>query len=399
MKHNYKLNTILSHYAEDRESNNGAVVPPIYQNSLFTFKNWDAIDKAFDDPVNNCIYTRGRNPSVAMVEEKIAKIAGGEKAKLFSSGMAAISSAIMHYIEAGDHVITINNIYGPTNNFLNKYLRKKLNLDITFVSGESVKEFGNSIRKNTKLIYLESPATAVYTLQDIQAITDLAKKHGIYTIIDNTWATPIFQKTLDMGIDLEVHSCSKYLSGHSDVVAGVVIGKAKDIDEIFLNEHALFGAKLAPFEAWLIMRSLRTLSIRIKQHQENAMKVATFLENHPKIKQVLYPGLKSFPQYELGCKQMTGYTGLLSFIIDSENLDNIKTFVNSLELFKIGVSWGGHESLIFAPAIGYLKELPPKQFKAMGISLGTMRISVGLEDCEDLIQDLTQALECINCNR
>ena len=396
MKQEHKLKTILSHYAEDRENNNGAVVPPIYQNSLFTFKDWDAIDKAFDDPVNNCIYTRGRNPSVAMVEEKIAKIAGGEKAKLFSSGMGAISSAIMHYVKAGDHVITINNIYGPTNNFFNKYLREKINLDITFVSGESVEEIKNSIRDNTKLIYLESPATAVYTLQDIQAITTLAKKHGIHTIIDNTWATPIFQKTLDMGIDLEVHSCSKYLSGHSDVVAGVVIGKAKDIDEIFLNEHALFGAKLAPFEAWLIMRSLRTLPIRMKQHQENAMEVATFLENHPKIKQVLYPGLKSFPQYELGRKQMTGCTGLLSFILDSENLDDIKTFFNSLELFKIGVSWGGHESLIFAPAIGYLKELPPEQFKAMGISLGTMRISVGLEDCDDLIQDLTQALEYVS---
>ena len=395
MKQEHKIETILSHYAEDRESNNGAVVPPIYQNSLFTFKDWDAIDKAFDDPVNNCIYTRGRNPSVAMVEAKIAKIAGGEKAKLFSSGMGAISSAIMHHVKAGDHVITINNIYGPTNNFFNKYLREKLNLDITFVSGESVEEIKDSIRDNTTLIYLESPATAVYTLQDINAITTLAKKHNIHTIIDNTWATPIFQKTLNMGIDLEVHSCSKYLSGHSDVVAGVVIGKAKDIDEIFLNEHALFGAKLAPFEAWLIMRSLRTLPIRMKQHQESAMQVATFLENHPKIKQVLYPGLKSFPQYELGRKQMTGYTGLLSFIIDSENLDDIKTFFNNLELFKIGVSWGGHESLIFAPAIGYLKELPPEQFKAMGISLGTMRISVGLEDCDDLIQDLTQALEYV----
>ena len=390
-----KTNTILSHYAEDRNSNNGAVVPPIYQNSLFTFKDWDAIDSAFDDPVNNYIYTRGKNPSVATVEEKIAKIANGEKAKLFSSGMGAISAAIMHYLSFGDHVITINNIYGPANNFLNKYLKKKMNIEVAFVSGKSIDEIENAIKENTSLIYLESPSTAVYTLQNIKEIAQLAKKNNINTVIDNTWATPIFQKPLTMGIDLEVHSCSKYLAGHSDVVAGVIIGKAKDIDQIFLNEHALFGAKLAPFEAWLILRSLRTLPIRMKQHQENAMKIAAYLESHPKINQVLYPGLKSFKQYELAKKQMTGYSGLLSFILATEDLNKIKKFVNSLEIFKIGVSWGGHESLVYVPAISYLKELTPEQFNKMGISLGTIRISVGLEDCDDLIEDIKQALDCI----
>ena len=392
---NYKTNTVLCHLGEDRIGSKGAVVPPIYQNSLFTFKDWDAIDKAFDDPVNNCIYTRGKNPSVAMVEEKLAKIAGGEKAKLFSSGMGAITSAILHFVKSGDHIITINNIYGPANNFINIYLKEKFNVEVTYVTGKKIEDFEAAIQPNTKLIYLESPSTAIYLLQDIKAVADLAKKHGIKTAIDNTWATPIFQKPLELGIDLDIHSCSKYIGGHSDVVAGVVIGKEKDIKDIFLTEHALFGAKISPFEAWLIMRSLRTLTIRMKQHQENAMHIAGFLEKHKKIKEVLYPGLKSFPQYELGKKQMTGYTGLLSFILDTENLDDIKAFVNSLKLFHIGVSWGGHESLIFAPAIGYLKELPPEQFKNMGISLGTMRISVGLEDYEDLISDLSQALERI----
>ena len=391
----YKTNTLLCHLGEDRIGSKGAVVPPIYQNSLFTFKDWDAIDKAFDDPVNNCIYTRGKNPSVAMVEEKLAKISNGEKAKLFSSGMGAITSAILHYVKSGDHIITINNIYGPANNFINVYLKEKFNIEVTYVSGVDVEDFEAAIKSNTKLIYLESPSTAVYLLQDIKAVADLAKKHGIKTAIDNTWATPLFQKPLDMGIDLEIHSCSKYIGGHSDIVAGVVVGKEKDINEIFLTEHALFGAKISPFEAWLIMRSLRTLPMRVKQHQENAMLVSGFLEKHNKIKEVLYPGLKSFSQYELGRKQMTGCTGLLSFVIDTENLDDIKNFVNSLKLFHIGVSWGGHESLIFAPAIGYLKELPPEQFKNMGISLGTMRISVGLEDAGDLIDDLSQALEKI----
>ncbi|MEI6054693.1 MAG: aminotransferase class I/II-fold pyridoxal phosphate-dependent enzyme [Lentisphaerota bacterium] len=392
---NYELETIISHYGEDREQYMGAVVPPIFQNSLFTFETWDDISAAFDDPVNNCIYTRGRNPSVALLEEKIAKIVGGEKAKMFSSGMGAISSAILHFVKGGDHIITLKNIYGPASNFMNKYLRAKMNIDVTFLSGTDTQEFKSSIRPNTKLIYLESPATAVFSLQDIRAIADIAKEHNIKTIIDNTWATPIFQKPIEMGIDLEVHSCSKYIGGHSDVVAGVVIGKTKDIDEIFLNEHAFLGAKLSPFEAWLLMRSLRTLPVRMLRHQENSLRVAEYLESHPKIKQVYHPGLKSFPQYELGKKQMTGYTGLMSFVIDCEELDKIKAFVNNLKLFKIGVSWGGHESLVFAPAIGYLKELPPEQFKAMGISLGTIRISVGLEHKEDLVRDLEESLSLV----
>lgn len=390
-----KLKTMLSHYNENRIQNRGAVVPPIYQNSLFTFESWDAIDKAFDDPFNNSIYTRGNNPSVSMLEGKIAKLAGGEAAKLFASGMGAISSAILHFIKCGDHIITIKNVYGPANNFMNTYIKEKMNVDVTFVSGESVEEFERAIKSNTSLIYLESPSSAVFSLQDIKAITTLAKKHNIKTIIDNTWASPLFQKPLELGVDLEVHSCSKYLGGHSDIVAGVVIGKEKDIRSIFDKEHAFLGAKMAPFEAWLLTRSLRTLPYRMEAHQKNAMKVAEFLESHPKILKVMYPGLKSFSQYELGRKQMSGYSGLFAFEINSENLENIKKFFNSLEYFSIGVSWGGHESLIYAPAISYLKELPQEQFKNLSISLGTMRVSIGLEDAEDLIEDLSKALEYI----
>lgn len=390
-----KKNTMLCHYNEEREKNRGAVVPPIYQNSLFTFETWDDIDKAFDDPFVNSIYMRGNNPSVSMVEKKIAKLAGGESAKLFSSGMGAISSAILHYINYGDHVITIKNVYGPTNNFLNSYLKKKMNVDTTFISGEIIEEFEKNIRENTRLIYLESPSSAIFSLQDIEKVVELAKKHNIKVVIDNTWATPFFQRPLEMGVDLEVHSCSKYFGGHSDLVAGVVIGKEKDIRDIFNEEHAFLGGKLSPFEAWLLQRSLRTMSYRMKAHEENALKVAEFLEKHPKIEKVMHPGLKSFPQYNLGKKQMSGYSGLFAFEIKSDNLENIKNFVNSLKYFSIGVSWGGHESLIYAPAISYLKELPIEQFKNMGISLGTMRVSIGLEDSEDLIEDLEFALKYI----
>lgn len=390
-----KIKTMLSHYKEERDKNRGAVVPPIYQNSLFTFPSWEAIDKAFDDPFENSIYTRGNNPSVRMVEEKIAKLSGGESAKMFSSGMGAISSAILHFLKCGEHVITIKNVYGPANNFMNSYLKEKMNVETTFVSGEDSTEFEESICPNTKLIYLESPSSAVFSLQNIKEIVTIAKKYKIKTIIDNTWATPLFQRPLEMGIDLEVHSCSKYFGGHSDVVAGVIIGKEKDIREIFDKEHAFLGAKLSPFEAWLIQRSLRTLPYRMKAHEENGLKVARFLENHPKILKVMHPGLESFPQYELGRLQMEGYSGLFAFEIKSDNLEKIKAFFNSLKYFAIGVSWGGHESLIYAPAISYLKELPKEQFANMGISLGTMRVSIGLEDADDLIEDLSEALENI----
>ncbi|MGL5803408.1 MAG: trans-sulfuration enzyme family protein [Cetobacterium sp.] len=393
MKNN--LETILAHYGEERDKHNGAIVPPIYQNTLFAFESWDHIDEAFSDPINNNIYTRGNNPSVSIVEKKLAKIAGGEKARLFSSGMAAISSAIMSCVKANCHVITLKNIYGPAMNFLDNYLRTKFNVDVTFVSGESVEEIENAIRENTTLIYLESPSSAIFSMQNLKAIADLAKKHNIKTIVDNTWATPIFQKPLELGIDLEVHSCSKYLGGHSDIIAGVIIGSAKDIDSIYQNEFLLFGAKMAPFEAWLLMRSLRTLPMRMEKHQSNALKVANFLENHPKIKSVNYPGLKSHPQFELGKEQMKGYSGLMSFVIDSDELSDIKNFVNALEHFSIGVSWGGHESLIHAPAISYLKEMTPEQFKSTGLSLGVMRVSIGLEHVDDLIEDLTGALNNI----
>lgn len=393
MKNN--LETILAHYGEERDKHNGAIVPPIYQNTLFAFESWDHIDEAFSDPINNNIYTRGNNPSVSIVEKKLAKIAGGEKARLFSSGMAAISSAIMSCVKANCHIITLKNIYGPAMNFLDNYLRTKFNIDVTFVSGESVEEIENAIRENTTLIYLESPSSAIFSMQNLKAIADLAKKHNIKTIVDNTWATPIFQKPLELGIDLEVHSCSKYLGGHSDIIAGVIIGSAKDIDSIYQNEFLLFGAKMAPFEAWLLMRSLRTLPMRMEKHQNNALKVANFLENHPKIKSVNYPGLKSHPQFELGKEQMKGYSGLMSFVIDSDELSDIKNFVNALEHFSIGVSWGGHESLIHAPAISYLKEMTPEQFKSTGLSLGVMRVSIGLEHVDDLIEDLTGALNNI----
>jgi cystathionine beta-lyase len=392
MKKKLQPETLLAHYAEERLAHQGAVVPPLYQNSLFVFEDWDAIDRAFDDRYEHAIYSRGTNPTVRLVERKLAVLAGGEAARLFASGMAAVTAAVLHHADAGDHVIAVKNVYGPTNNLLNRYLKRKMRLETTFVSGESIEEFAAAIRPNTKLIYLESPSSAVFSLQDIPAVVGLARSRGIATAIDNSWATPVFQKPLELGVDLEIHSASKYLGGHSDLIAGALIGDEKTIRAIAVNEAELLGGKMAPFEAWLMLRSLRTLPIRMRQHQESALAVARFLEDHPAVKQVRYPGLESHPQHALARKQMSGFSGLLSFELAWDEVEKIKAFVNALEIFQIGVSWGGHESLVYAPAISYLKELPPEQFAALGISVGDIRISVGLEAAEDLIADLEQAL-------
>ncbi|WP_340679876.1 aminotransferase class I/II-fold pyridoxal phosphate-dependent enzyme [Paraglaciecola sp.] len=375
----------------------GAVVQPIYQNSLFTFDSWQAIESAFDDKINNPIYSRGCNPTVALAEKKIADIARGNvlgevKGKLFGSGMAAISAGMLHFLKANDHIVTLNNIYGPSISFINDFLTPKMNIEVSFISGIDIEEFEQAIQPNTKLIYLESPSSAIFSIQNLKKIAELAKRHGIKTMIDNTWATPLYQKPLALGIDLEMHSCSKYLGGHSDIVAGVLIGSQSLIDAIHVCEYELLGAKIAPIEASLLIRSLRTLDLRMARHQENALKVAQFLDSHSHIAKVNYPGLISFPQADLAKEQMTGCSGLMSFQLATDDLVQIKNFFNSLKLFQIGVSWGGHESLIYAPAIGYFKEQTPMQFAKMGLSFGDMRISVGLENIDDLITDLANAL-------
>lgn len=388
-----EIETLLCHLGEDDDAL-GAVVPPLYQNSLFTFGDWDAIDAAFNERLGRPIYSRLSNPTVETAERKIASLAGeGYAARLFASGMGAVSAAVMHVLSPGDHVVAVKNVYGPTNNFLNGYLRRKMNVAVSFVPGEDMAQFEAALTGRTRLIYLESPSSAVFGLQDLAAVSALAKQRGISTIADNTWATPLFQKPLDLGVDIEVHSVSKYLGGHSDVVAGAVIASPGRIRDMIVNEGELLGATAAPFTAWLVNRSLRTLPMRLARHQANAKAVATFLERHPAVDGIRWPGLPSHPQHELAKKQMLGFTGLMGFRLATDDIDRIKAFFNALDLFRIGVSWGGHESLVYAPAISYLKELPPERFEALGIAAGDMRISVGLEDPDDLVRDLERALE------
>nr|WP_298928512.1 aminotransferase class I/II-fold pyridoxal phosphate-dependent enzyme [uncultured Allomuricauda sp.] len=390
-----KKNNQKHNNSPEELSYEGAMVTPIFQTSNFKFDSWEAISNAFDHRTKSFIYSRGNNPTVEVAQRKLADLASGEKALLFGSGMAAISAAVLHCVQKDGHIIAIKNIYGPTNNLLYTYLKDKMNVSITFVSGVELGEFEAAIQANTNLIYLESPSSGVFSLQDIRSVAALAKKNGIKTVIDNTWATPFFQKPLEMGIDLEVHSCSKYIGGHSDVVAGVVIGSSELMNQIFKKEYEWLGARISPAEAALITRSLKTLPLRMKAHEANALEIAEFLENHPKITSVNYPGLKSFKQYDLGKRQMSGNSGLLSFRLATNDLEKAKTFFNNLKKFRIAVSWGGYESLIYALAISYVKEMTREQFASTGLTYGDMRLSVGLENATELILDLEQALELI----
>ncbi len=383
-KEKIAIETMLSHYAEDRSSAFGAVVPPIYQTSLFTFDSMQSISDAFNNSEESFIYTRGNNPTAKIVEEKIAFMENGECAKLFSSGMGAISSAILSCIKSGDHIVAVETVYGPTISLLAEYLLEKFDIKTTFVKADA-DEIINATKKNTSLIYLESPTSLVFEIIDLEKVTNYAKANNIKTIIDNSWSTPIFQKPLNLGVDISVHSVSKYISGHSDIVAGVVISTKERIKSILKQEHALFGAKISPLEAWLILRGMRTLPVRMNQHSKSAMLVANFLKDHPKIIKVNYPGLESHPNHNLAKKQMSGFSGLLSFIVDS-NLEGTHRFVDNLKYFNIGVSWGGFESLALNLARdGKDKSIPP----------GLVRMSIGLESPKDLIEDIEKALTLV----
>lgn len=384
--------TRLIHDGVHADERYGAVVPPLYQNSTFAFDSWDALDTAFEDRTGTPVYSRQINPSVRAAEAQLAALAGCERARLFASGMAAISAAILHCLTQGDHVITIRNVYGPAANLLGNYLPGKMGVTTTFVGGDDLGEIEAAINEHTRLIYLETPSSGKFTLQDIGAIAQLARPRGIRVICDNTWATPLYQDTLALGADLEIHSVSKYLGGHSDLVAGVVLGRRETVDSMAITEGELIGGSMAPFEAWLLLRSLRTLPARMALHQANGLAVARFLENHPAIREVTHPGLASHPQRALARRQMRGFSSLFGFTLATEDITAIKRFFDGTRLFQRAVSWGGHESLIYSPVISYVKEQPPERLAAMGLAPGLMRVSVGLEDADDLIRDLEQAL-------
>lgn len=387
-----RFQTLCVHEGEEYERYFGGVTPPIFENSLFSFPDYDQIDRAFSGESGRYMYTRGVNPTVEILEKKITALEGTEATKVFASGMAAISSAIMTVLRGGDHVVAVKNLYSPAYQFLSTYLADKFDVTVTYVDGRDTAEIANALQSNTSIIYLESPTSLNFHLQDLRAIATLAKARGIVTMIDNSYATPYYQRPFEMGIDLIMHSATKYLNGHSDVVAGVVTGRKEWIERIRQNEQALFGGIIGPFEAWLIIRGLRTLGIRMERHTETALRVAHFLEDHPKVTRVHYPGLASFPQKRLADEQMTGWGGLMSFEVNGD-ADGIRRMINHLQYFAIGVSWGGFESLVFHPYISMKQKFTDEQMAEWELSPNLIRIFIGLEDQDVLIEDLREALK------
>ena len=380
----------MTHVGEDPHKYMKSVTPPIFMNSLHVF---DTVKDYFDVDIFNdeFYYGRASNPTVAILEKKIAALEHGSRAVVFSAGMAACAAAILRVCTTGSNVICIKESYGPVQHLLDEFLGPKYNVSVTYVDGRTVKEFEDAIRPETKMIILESPTTLLFNVVDLEGVAKLAKEHGIKTYIDNTYSTPLFQKPLDMGIDIVMHTMTKYIGGHSDLVGGVLVSKDEQLMRDLMVQRDWFGGVMGPMEAWLAIRGLRTLDVRMQRHYETAMEVAKFLEKQPKVKRVFFTGLPSHPQYELARKQQKGECGLMSLEIDG-TLEETETFVNSLKLFEKGCSWGGFESL----AIAYTYNWTDEQCAFLNVSRNIVRIHCGLEGTENLIADLKQALDKIS---
>ncbi|MDA2810506.1 aminotransferase class I/II-fold pyridoxal phosphate-dependent enzyme [Nocardiopsis sp. RSe5-2] len=363
----------------------GAVAPPVYQTSLFakpTFGRFVAEQAAEHE---NPVYSRGTNPTVAFLEERLALLERGEAAKCFASGMGAIAAVLAGTLKSGDHVLFVNTVYGPTLE-LAEHLRR-FGVEHT-VLPDPPADIGPYIRDDTALIYLESPGTMLMRVLDLPALAAQARRRGIRTVIDNTWATPLFQKPLTLGVDLAVHSCTKYIGGHSDVVGGVLVGSREAVREVFYRGHQLFGAAMSAMEAALVLRGLRTLPVRMAEHRRNAAEVVQALSAHPRVAAVHHPAAAHGPDEALVRRQFRGYSGLLSFELKDGSFDRIARFMDALSLFRIGVSWGGYESLATSPQ----RPGNGDELRARGLPPGLVRLSVGLEGAAPQIADLERAL-------
>ncbi|HVS91330.1 MAG TPA: aminotransferase class I/II-fold pyridoxal phosphate-dependent enzyme [Mucilaginibacter sp.] len=382
------LSYILNELGEERENYFNAVSPPIIQTSNFALKTVKEFRNALADEYYFDLYSRGNNPTLNILRQKLAALDGAEDALVFSSGVASISVPILALVQQGDHIVSVENPYSWTIKLF-KNLLPKFGVTTTFVDGTDIENFKNAIRPETKLIYLESPNTFSYDLQDLKAVVALAKSKGILTMIDNSYCTPLFQKPIELGIDLSAQTATKYIGGHSDVVAGVVTGSKALIKQIFDHEFMTVGPALSPHSAWLLIRGLRTLPLRLQRSFESARIITDWLSKNPLVDKVIWPFREDFKQYELGQKQMQGCGGLFSFTLKDPALKKIETFCDSLQHILMAVSWGGHESLII-PSIA---AIPEEEYDAGEYNrYQLIRMYVGLEDPEYLIKDLEQAL-------
>lgn len=384
------ISYILNELAEDRSAYFRAIAPPIVQSSNFAFQTVDAFRKSFEDEYATWLYSRGLNPTVDILRKKLAALDGAEDCLVFNSGAAAIFAAVLANVKSGDHIVSVKDPYSWAQRMFNVIL-PRFGVDVTYVDGTDTNNFEQAIRPNTTVIYLESPNSWSYELQDLEAIGKLAKAKGIITICDNSYCTPLYQRPYEMGIDLVLQSATKYIGGHSDVVAGVLSGSRAMIERIFNSEYMNIGSGIQPFNAWLLIRGLRTLPARLERITRTTDQVLAYLKGHPRVEQVIFPLDPSFPQYELAKKQMSGGCGLMTFIVKAEKVETLETFCDSLKHILMAVSWGGHESLIIPRCSGMTREA----FSPIPAINRSMRLYVGLEEADYIIADLEQAFRAI----
>jgi methionine-gamma-lyase len=382
------IETLLIH--ADRSLNlTAAVAPPIYQTATFRGTSAEDFAHRAGQPRHPEFYSRYGNPTLSHVEKILAALECAESALLTASGMAAISTAVLTFVEHGSHVVAQANHYGGTLNLLRDLL-PKLGVDVTQVDQRDPLAFAEALRPTTRLLLLESPSNPLMALTDLSQVAGLARKHDILTLIDNTFATPLMQRPLEYGIDLVCYSATKYLGGHADLMAGAILGNKTLLERIW-QRHVILGAVLGPIDAWLLLRGLRTLSLRVRQHSANAMALAQFLVNHPAVKFVHYPGLSTHPQHELACQQMIGFGGMLSFELKG-GYQAARVLLNKLNLASRAGSLGACETLAVHPATNFSHYMTPAEAEQIGILPGLVRVSVGLEASGDLIADFDQAL-------
>lgn len=384
------ISYIINHLGEDHGSYYNAIAPPIIQTSNFAFETVDDLRKAFEDEMRGYLYSRGLNPTVDILRKKLAALDGAEDALVFNNGAAAVFAGVLANVKAGDHILSVHHPYSWTAHLFDKIL-SRFGVEVTYADGTATEQFLAHVRPNTTLIYLESPNSWWLDIQDLKAIADFAKPRGIVTMIDNTYCTPLYQRTADFGIDISMQTATKYIGGHSDTLGGVLTGSAAMMRKIFLSEYLCAGNGIQPFNAWLLLRGLRTLPVRLERITNSTKKVLEYLKTVPQVESLIFPLDQSYPQYELAKKQMKGASGLISFYIKAENIETVEKFCDSLKTFRMAVSWGGHESLIIPKCAGMKKE----QFNPLEPNHRLIRLYIGLEEPDFLIQDLANGFNGI----
>ena len=382
------FSNIINELGEERENYFNAISPPIIQTSNFAFKKLDDLAGALDDEMSEYLYSRGLNPTVEILRKKMAALDNAEDCLIFNSGASAIFASILANVKSGDHVVSVRSPYTWAQRMFDVIL-PRFNVTTTYINGTRIENWDQATRSNTTLYYLESPNSWDFALQDIQAVASLARSKNIITIIDNSYCTPLYQTPIKMGVDLSLQTATKYIGGHSDVLGGVLSGGHGMIKKIFDSEYLNTGSGIQPFNAWLLIRGLRTLPARLERITRTTNDVISFLKQHQKVESVIFPFDESFPQYELAKKQMKGACGLFTMILKMKRREEIVKFCESLEHIMMAVSWGGHESLVIPKCAG----INDIDFDQNNSEHRYVRMYVGLEDSDYLIEDLAQALD------